>query len=248
MQRPSAVALVLTACLLPGAPAEADWTRLLDSITGGGDGSTQSSAGTLTDEEVIRGLKEALDQGARRAVESLGRTDGFFGNPDVRIPMPEKLETVESALRALKQDRYADEFLLTMNRAAESAVPEARAILGEAIRQMTVDDARRILGGPDDAATQYFRKVGGERLARRMRPIIEDATSRTGVTRAYKSLVDRAGVAARLAGADTVDIDAYVTEEALDGLFLLIAREEKRIRENPVARTSEILKKVFTGG
>lgn len=237
-------ALLFAACLT--SPVQADWKQLFDSLSGGG-GNASTGGASPTNEEIIRGLKEALTQGARRAVESLGRTDGFLGNAEVRIPVPEKLKSVESGLRALKQDRYADEFILTMNRAAESAVPEARAILGDAIKQMTVEDARRILKGPDDAATQYFRKVGGERIARRMRPIISEATSRAGVTSAYKALVDKAGFAAKMAGADTVDIDGYVTQEALDGLFLLIAQEEKRIRENPVARSTELLKKVFSG-
>ena len=237
--------LIIAICLI--SPVQADWKQLLESLSGGASGSAPAGEAAPTNDEIIRGLKEALTQGARRAVESLGRTDGFLGNAEVRIPVPEKLKSVESGLRALKQDKYADEFILTMNRAAESAVPEARAILGDAIKQMTVDDARRILKGPDDAATQYFRKVGGERIAQRMRPIISDATSRAGVTSAYKSLVDKAGFAAKMAGADTVDIDGYVTQEALDGLFLLIAQEEKRIRENPVARSTELLKKVFSG-
>ncbi len=232
----------LACCLGLAVSAHADWKNLLDSVIGGG-GEPGSAA--LGDQEIVSGLKEALDQGARRAVDELGQTDGFLGDTRVRIPMPPDLAKVESALRTLKQDRYADEFIVTMNRAAEAAVPEASAVLGDAIREMTVDDAKKILNGPDNAATQYFRRVGEERLTTRIRPIVNDATSKTGVTQSYKALMDKAGFAARLIGSDNVDIDGYVTERTLDGLFLLIAEEEKRIRENPLARSTDILKKVF---
>ncbi len=234
--------LTLVVCLGLVTSAHADWKNLLDSVMGGG---ADSGTAALSNQDVVAGLKEALDQGARRAVDELGQTNGFLSNAQVRIPMPPDLERVESALRTLKQDRYADEFIVTMNRAAEAAVPEASAILGDAIRQMSVDDAKQILNGPDNAATQYFRRVGEERLTNRMRPIVSDATSKTGVTSSYKTFMDKAGFAAQLAGADNVDIDGYVTERTLDGLFLLIAEEEKRIRENPLARSTDILKKVF---
>lgn len=234
--------LALALCLGLATHARADWRSTLESLLGGG---TDAGPAALTNQEVVAGLKEALEQGARRAVDELGQTNGFLSDARVRIPIPPALERVESALRTLKQDRYADEFIVTMNRAAEAAVPEAGAVLGDAIRRMTLDDARQILNGPDNAATLYFRRVGEERLTTRMRPIVSEATSKTGVTSSYKTFVDKAGFAARLAGADSVDIDSYVTERALDGLFLLIAEEEKRIRENPLARSTDILKKVF---
>lgn len=236
--------LALAFCLGLSTTAAADWKNLLESVIGGESGA---GAQSLSNQDIAAGLKEALEQGARQAVEQLGQTNGFLADARVKIPMPPSLERVESVLRTFKQDRYADEFIVTMNRATEAAVPEASAILGDAIRQMTVDDARQILNGPDDAATQYFRRVGEERLTTRMRPIVSDATSRTGVTSSYKTLMDKAGPAANLAGADTVDIDGYVTERALSGLFLLIAEEEKRIRENPLARSTDLLKKVFGG-
>jgi hypothetical protein len=234
-------AIAIVICLAPAA-AHADWKSQLESLLGGGTGSAPTA---LSNQDVVAGLKEALSQGARRAVDELGRADGFLADARVRIPMPAELKKLESALRAVKQDRYADEFIVTLNRAAEAAVPEASAVLGDAIRQMTVNDARQILNGPDNAATLYFRRVGEERLTGRMRPIVSEATSRTGVTSSYKALMDKAGFAAKLAGADSVDIDGYVTERALDGLFLLIAEEEKRIRENPLARSTELLKTVF---
>ncbi|MGI9335117.1 MAG: DUF4197 domain-containing protein [Gammaproteobacteria bacterium] len=218
--------------------------RDLDEIIRLGTGSGAASA-VLSNDEIVAGLKEALAQGAEQSINALGRHDGFLGDASVRIPVPEKLRPVESALRTVGQSRYADEFITTMNRAAERAVPEASAILGDAIRQITLPEARNILNGPDDAATQYFREVGENRLVANMLPIVKEATSRTGVTASYKSLVDRAGPLAALANMDATDIDRYVTGKALDGLFLLIAAEEKRIRENPLARSTELLKKVF---
>lgn len=233
---------VLAVCLGLATSAHADWKNLLETLVGG-DAASDPQA--LTNQDIAAGLRAALDQGARRAVAELGQTNGFLSDARVRIPMPPQLERVEAALRTFGQDRYADELVVTMNRAAEAAVPEAGAILGDAIRRITVDDARRILEGPDNAATRYFRRVGEERLTSRIRPIVSDATSKTGVTSSYKTMMDKAGFAAQLIGVDTVDIDGYVTERALDGLFLLIAEEEKRIRENPLARTTDLLKKVF---
>ncbi len=246
MRRLLLITTLLAAAVGHPPSAGADWKQLLEKTIEGATGSSATSA-ALSNDEVIGGLKEALANGAERAVSSLGRSDGFLGNSEVRIPLPESLQPVGKVLSALGQQRYTDEFVSTMNRAAESAVPEAGAILGDAIRQMTVEDAKRILDGPDDAATRYFRKVGEERLTTRLRPIVSDATSRTGVTASYKQLVDRAGSAAKLIDTDAVDLDGYVTGKALDGLFLVIAAEEKRIRENPAARTTELLQKVFGG-
>ena len=235
---------ITTALYLFTTPAAAQLEGLLDSLKQlpviGGD-----SAVALTNDDIIAGLKEALGQGAERAIRQLGREDGYFGDPKVKIPLPGTLDKVESALRALGQDRYADEFVLSMNRAAEQAVPQAAEVFANVLQEMTVEDAKAILEGPDDAATQYLREVGGKDLRRRMRPIVEEATSAVGVTSAYKRVVDKAGVAAKLAGAESLDIDRYVTNRALRGLYALIAAEERRIRENPVARTTELMKKVF---
>ena len=235
-------ALLFTAC----APVvAADWKSLLDKAmqtpAAGGAGASAALAG----DEIVAGLKEALARGAERAVEQLGRPDGFLGNGAVKIPLPESLQPVDSVLRTLGQGRYADEFVTTMNRAAERAVPESGPILGDAIRNMTVEEARTILDGPDDAATAYFRRVSEDKLTAALRPVVSDATAQAGVTGAYKQLVQQAGPAASLAGAELGDVDGYVTRETLDGLFTVIAAEEKRIRENPAARSSELLQRVF---
>ena len=178
-------------------------------------------------------------------MDLLGQTDGFLGNEKVRIPMPDHLQRVSSGLRTFGQDKYADEFELTMNRAAEAAVPEAKAIFMEAIRNMTVEDAKSILDGPDDAATQYFRKVGADRLHTRMLPVVQEATTKAGVTNAYNSLVKQLDFLGGVMDTKSLDLNDYVTNKALDGLFLMIAEEEKRIRENPLERTTDLLKKVF---
>ncbi|MFT5446455.1 MAG: hypothetical protein ACI9DC_001622 [Gammaproteobacteria bacterium] len=243
------ITAVIAAATSLCVPAQADWKQMLDKTLGENTGLTGlgSAAGSaaLSNDDIIGGLKEALAKGAQSAVNALGRSGGYLNNSAVKIQLPDTAQSVSKVLKAVGQGRYADEFVQTMNSAAESAVPEAGAILGDAIRQMSVADAREILDGPQDAATQYFRRVGEERLTGKLRPIVSDATSRAGVTSSYKNMMGKAGPAASLLGSAAPDLDGYVTTKALDGLFLMIAAEEKRIRENPVARTSELLKKVF---
>jgi hypothetical protein len=137
---------------------------------------------SLTDSEIVNGLKEALSKGTRSAINNLGRHDGFFKNPRVKIPMPESLEKVEKTLRKFKQDKTADEFIMSMNRAAEQAVPEAASIFSDAIRSMSFSDAKGILQGPDDAATQYFRRTSKTRLTEKMLPIVKKSTNAVGIT------------------------------------------------------------------
>jgi hypothetical protein len=152
---------------------------------------------------------------------------------------------VESALRAVGQNQLADEFVATMNHAAEQAVPVAANVFAGAITNLTVDDAKSILTGPNDAATQYFRKTSGTQLHAQFLPIVQQATAKTGVTAAYKNLLQKAGPVASLLGKDAGDLDGYVTTKALDGLFKMVAAEEQKIRANPVARTTDLLQKVF---
>ena len=210
----------------------------------GSDEHPNAIAG-LTDDEIVQGLKQALNQGSQNAIKKLGKPDGFFGNPTVKIPMPQSLQKAEDILRTLKQDKYADEFILTMNRAAEQAVPEAAMIFTDAIKEMSFKDARKILNGADNAATRYFQDKSSKRLAKKMMPIVRNATNKAGVTARYKVMVDKLGVASSLVDPDALDIDTYITNKSIDGLFKLLADEEKRIRQNPAARTTELLKKVF---
>lgn len=211
----------------------------------------------MSQDQVVAGLKEALSKGVQSAVSQLRRTDGFLTNLNVRIPMPEKLQGAEKTLRALGQSKLADDFVGSMNHAAEKAVPEAAAVFGDAIKQMSVADAKAILAGTNNAATEYFRKATQTNLFTRFLPIVQKATEQVGVTAKYKQLVGKASSAQALGGLfggksaaapEALDLDAYVTHGAMNGLFKLVAEEEKRIRENPLARTSDLLKKVFGSG
>lgn len=204
---------------------------------------TAAPPGALSEGDIADGLREALLTGTSRAVNRLGVTDGFWLNRDLNIPLPENLKRTEKALRALGQGKVVDEFHLSLNRAAEAAVPEALAIFGPAIRAMTLDDARRILDGPPTAATEYFRGKTLPALSARFKPIVMQATSRSGATRRYKELV--AKVERYVPNFQTQDLDAYVTERALAGLFRTLGDEERRIRHDPGARTTELMKKVF---
>jgi hypothetical protein len=234
--------------LVSSNPVIAGLSDYLDGLKGTMQTDTATApatAATLSDAEVAAGLKAALEEGTRYAVGSLGKEGGYLNNANVRIPMPDSLAWVEKSLRALGQEQLADEFVASMNHAAEQAVPEAAAIFSDAIQAMTLDDARAILSGPDDAATEYFRSHTETALTERMLPIVTRTTENTGVTSAYKRMLGSAGGMTSLLAGDATDIDAYVTQQALDGLFSMVAVEEQRIRENPLARSSDILKKVF---
>jgi hypothetical protein len=201
---------------------------------------------TLSNIQISRGLQEALSQGVRNAVNELGRENGFLDNSRVRIPLPDGLKRTESTLRFLGQGRRVDDFVAAMNHAAEKAVPVATDVFIDSARQMTFTDARNILfSGRDDAATEFFRRTSEEKLRQLFRPIVEEFTEEVGVTQQYKNLMGRYGFVGRAFGQDTSDIDGYVTQKALDGLFLLIADEEKRIRRDPIGRTTAILRTVF---
>ena len=228
-------------------PALADWTQYIDSVKGAAETAGVSTSDVdLSNTEMVAGLKEALDKGTQFAVDKLGKPGGFLDNKKVKIPMPDSLSWVESSLRTVGQDELADEFITTMNQAAEQAVPEAAEVFGDAIQNMSVEDAQGILTGPDDAATQYFRTNTQSELTDRMRPIVESATAKTGVTSAYKNMMDSAGGLTSMLPGSTTDIDGYITTRTLDGLFLMIAREERKIRKDPVARSSELMQKVFS--
>ena len=202
-------------------------------------------ASGLDNSQIDAGLKEALGNGVKQAINSLGKTDGFLKDLDARILMPESLRKVEKSMRLLGQGKMADEFVTTLNRAAEQAVPQAAEVLGNSVKQMSIADARTILSGTNNAATQYFRRTSETNLYARFLPIVQQATAATGVTSSYKQMVGKAGIAGQFIGSDAADLDSYVARKSMDGLFLKIAQEEKRIRENPAARTTDILQKVF---
>lgn len=200
----------------------------------------------LPNSQINDGLRESLFQGVRRAVDELGRSNGFLDNARVRIPLPSSLQKTEKALHAIGQGRRVDEFVESMNHAAEEAVPVAGEVFLDAIKQMSFTDAKNILtSGQEDAATQFFRRTTENRLRSEFRPIVERFTEQVGVTQNYKQMVGRYGFLGQIVGQDASDIDGYVTQKALDGLFLLVADEEKKIRRDPLGQTSKILRVVF---
>jgi Protein of unknown function (DUF4197) len=208
----------------------------------------------LSQDQMIQGLKEALAKGVQTAVANLGHIDGFLTNLNVKIPMPGKLQYVEKTLRAVKQEKLADDFVNTMNHAPESAVPEAARVFSDSIKQMSITDAKNILTGTNNAATAYFRKTTETNLYAKFLPIVKTATDKCGATAAYKTMMSKVGASSQITGLlgstglvkpEDMDIDSYVTHKAMDGLFTMVAAEEKQIRENPVARTTDVLKNVF---
>ncbi len=246
---PTLLMLCLALAATPLAPG-ADLRDLIKPRPAPGQNPATPSLAGLSQDQMVNGLKEALAKGVQQADATLGRSDGFLKDLNVKIPMPESLQKVEKTLRTLRQDKLADEFVTTMNRAAEQAVPEAAAVLGESVKQMSIADARAILTGTNNAATRYFRRTSETNLHARFLPIVQTATQKAGVTAAYKRMTDKAGgglggLGGGLLGQQAPDLDGYVTRKALDGLFLKIAEQEKQIRENPVARTTDLLQKVF---
>lgn len=208
---------------------------LLRDLTGSGDSE---------EETMIAGLKEALNIGTGNAVNALSVEDGYFRNLDIRIPVPEKLQKAESFLRDVGMGERVDEFILGMNRAAEDAAPQARDIFVGAIRDMTVTDAVGIVKGEETAATEFFREKTSANLSDLFRPVIRDSMSRVGAVNSYKKV---AGYYNSIPLVEDVEIDLeqYVTQEALDGLFFMVGEEEKKIRRDPAARVTELLREVF---
>lgn len=198
----------------------------------------------ITSAQASAGLRAALEKGAQAAVSALGVEGGFLNNPQVRIPLPDGLRKIESVLRGLGKGAELDALIHGMNRAAEQAVPQARAMLAQAIKSMSVQDAKSILSGGDDSVTRFFREKTYEPLTSRFLPIVTATVSRIGLTKRYNDL---AGHAARLGLVDqkSATVQHYVTGKSLDGLYLMIARQERAIRADPLRAGSEILRKVF---
>jgi Protein of unknown function (DUF4197) len=198
----------------------------------------------ITGKEAAAGLKAALEKGSQAAVATLGRTDGFMGNPAVRIPLPDSLTRAESLLRRIGMGRYADELVLSMNRAAEAAVPEARQLFIDSVRKMTVQDAKGILAGGETSGTEYFQRTTKDQLRKRFLPIVKKATEKVGVAQRYNEYAEK-GAQLGLLKKEHSNLDEYVTQKALDGLYLMVAEEEKKIRRDPVAAGTSIIRKVF---
>ncbi len=224
---------MVAAVVLATAPARAG---ILDKIRGGGASS---------DDKVAAGLKEALEIGTGNAVSSTGKPDGFFKNAAIKILMPDKLRKLDKGLRAVGLGSQLDAFVLSMNRAAERAAPSAKSIFKEALTKMTFSDAKRILRGGDTAATEYFRDKTSELLTASFLPIVSSSLGEVGATKNYKDLVGRYS-ALPLVSAPSLDLDQYVTGKSLEGLFHMLGEEERKIRKDPAARVTKLLKDVFS--
>ncbi len=198
----------------------------------------------LTEKEIVKGLKQALKIGTSNAVGIVSKMNGYYQNPEIRIPLPDDVQKVKKYFKMAGFGGLVDDFELSMNRAAEQAAPEATGIFLEAIKRMTFDDARKILNGADNEATLYFENKTSAQLTEVFKPLVSQAMSQVGVTSTYKDLNN---TARKIPYVDSFsfDLDQYVTDKALDGLFVMLAAEEKEIREDPAARVTDLLKKVF---
>lgn len=200
--------------------------------------------GSLSSSEATSGLKEALMQSAGKAVGKLGAVDGFLKNPKVKIPLPDSMKKAEKAMRMFGMGKQADELVLKMNRAAEAAVPEAKTLLVDAVKKMSVTDAKNILTGGDDAATQYFRNTTSGPMAEKFLPIVKQATENVALAQQYNKFAEM-GSRYGLVDKDQASLEQYVTQKTLDGVYLMMAEEEKAIRQDPMGQASSLLKKVF---
>jgi len=198
----------------------------------------------LSESDIAAGLKQALAKGTKAAVNELGRTDGYWGS-QYQIPLPGAVRDIQGVLKSAGMGAQVEELHLTVNRAAEKAVPIAADVFSEAVQKLTLKDVRDILNGPDDAATQYFKRTTSDTLAARFKPTVAKVTSQLGLVQQYNAALSAAGPLASMLGGQNTDLDSYVTQKALDGLFLRVAAEEKAIRSDPAARTTDLLKKVF---
>ncbi|MGD9023103.1 MAG: DUF4197 domain-containing protein [Deltaproteobacteria bacterium] len=203
-----------------------------------------SSKQSLDDNTIISGLKEALSVGTENAVKLVSRPDGYFGNEIIRILMPEKIRKVADVLGKVGYQQQVDDFVLSMNRAAEKAAPKAASIFGAAISEMTLEDARGILDGGETAATDYFKAKTSDAIYETFKPIISSSMNEVGVTRSYKQMMDQY-TSLPFMRSESLDLDHYVTDKSLNGLFYMLGQEEKKIRTNPEDRVTELLKKVF---
>jgi hypothetical protein len=238
--------VLATAALTLAGPAHAfDWNEMLKGVLG--TPATQSVAtgvDALSGTDINAGLKEALTRGADAAVAQLGQKDGFFGNAAMKIPLPAPLQKAEKAMRMFGMGKQADELVLSMNRAAEAAVPEAKTLLVDAVNEMTLEDAKGILTGGKTSATDFFRKKTEAKLTERFQPIVKATTDRVGLAQQYNQY---AGMAAQFSLIDKSqsNVEQYVTQQSLDRLYTLIGEKEAAIRANPLQAGSDLLKKVF---
>jgi hypothetical protein len=215
----------------------------LDDIVKGAQ-KALGAGGGLSNSKIVDGLKEALQIGTGNAVEAVSKVGGYYQNPKIKIPLPGPIQKVERLIRAAGYGSQVDAFELSMNQAAEKAAPEAKSIFWDAIKQMSITDARKILDGAENEATLYFKDKTYARLSEVFKPIVHNSMSEVGVTKKYQEL-DAKMASIPLVGSMHFDLDKYVNDKALDGLFLMLSEEEKKIRQDPAARVTDLLKEVF---
>jgi RNA binding exosome subunit len=203
-----------------------------------------SEKGETDESTIISGLKEALSIGTDNAVKNVSQVDGYFGNQVIKILMPEKIQTVADILRKVGYQKQVDDFVLSMNRAAEKAAPQAASIFVDAIKGMTIEDAKKILNGGDTAATEFFKRKTHDKIYDAFKPIVSSSMNEVGVTRSYKEMMGKYE-SLPFMSKESVDLDHYVTNKAMDGLFYMVGQEEKKIRTDPAARVTDLLKTVF---
>jgi hypothetical protein len=199
---------------------------------------------SLSTEEVAEGLKEALVKGTTTGTDLVSKVDGYFKNPEIKIPFPPDVQKVETRLRQMGMGNQVDKFVETLNRGAEDAAKEAKPIFITAVKSMTIQDAWSILQGQQDAATQYLQKTTSGQLKEKFKPVIQNSLDKVNATKYYSDLVTTYNKIPLVQKVNP-DLNEYATDMAMKGLFIMIAKEEKNIRENPLARTSELLRKVF---
>jgi hypothetical protein len=235
------LSLVVTALIIVVMAHQARADLLGDFLKGV---KVPGAGDSLDNDTVGSGLKEALSVGTHRAVTSVSKSDGYFGNEMIKILMPEKIRNVAEVLRKVGYQKQVDDFVLAMNRAAEKAAPQATDYFVGAIKEMTVQDGQKILNGGNTAATDYFKSKTSDKLYTAFKPIVKQSMDQAGVARAYKNMMSSYS-SVPFVKSESLDVDHYVTTKSLDGLFYMVGQEERKIRTNPAARTTDLLKKVF---
>ncbi len=205
----------------------------------------QIGGGGPDEETTIAGLKEALSVGTGNAVVSVSKLDGYFANQAIKILLPDNSQKVADVLRKIGYQKQVDDFILSMNRAAENAAPKARQFFVDAIKEMSIQDAMKILRGNDTAATEYFKSKTFDKLYTAFKPPVSASMDKVGVTKKYKDMMGTYTQSVPFVKTESMDLDHYVTTKSLDGLFYMVGEEEKKIRNNPAARVTDLLKKVF---
>jgi len=234
----SCVASLSLAVLLCVSLAHAD---VLDNLMKGAGAPSRRGP---DDSTVVSGLKEALSLGTDKAVKNVSRIDGYFGNEIIKILMPEKIQKVADVLRKVGYQKEVDDLILSMNRAAEKAAPMATSYFVGAIKEMSFDDARKILNGGDTAATEFFKRKTSDKIAASFKPVVSSSMNEVGVTKKYKDMMGKYE-SLPFVDKESIDLDSYVTNKAMDGLFYMVGQEEKKIRTDPAARVTDLLKTVF---